>query len=120
MSEKEPPLMQQLGRKKYKEQVEKCNKFYDDHMAGKRNPKTGDYYYPISYSDPSKPKFGNLRARPEETLGYITCRNKNCNQPVRVSGVSRGITCWCGEAYIWTDDDKAEAIANTKKLQESE
>jgi hypothetical protein len=35
-------LKEELGPRKYRQQLEASNRFYDQHMAGKTNPKTGE------------------------------------------------------------------------------
>lgn len=77
MSKKEPPLMQELGRKKYFEKVEKANKHYDNYKAGKRDPKTGEYYNPISFTNPTKQKFSGVLA-----IGSIVCEKCLAEYPI--------------------------------------
>jgi hypothetical protein len=51
---KESAKRQEMGPKKFDAMVEKQNKFYDEHLAGRKNPKTGDLYHKIDFKDPRK------------------------------------------------------------------
>lgn len=82
---KESKLLQELGPKKYYKKVEDANKFYDKYKAGKRDPKTGEVFRDISYSNPNKQT--NL-GRP---LGCIECLS--CNEPLNVKTSTVSIIC---------------------------
>jgi len=88
MSTKEPALKQELGPKRYKQKVEEANAFYDKNMAGKRNPKTGEYYHPINFNDPTKSKFGH-----STTLAFVGCKNKHCDEYFSLNRRTRAIIC---------------------------
>jgi len=60
MAKKESPKMQEMGPKKYKAMQEKSFKFYDEHKVGKRDPKTGEVFRSINFSNPNKPKQKSL------------------------------------------------------------
>ena len=85
MAKKEPPMMQQLGPKKYYEKVDKAAKFYDQHKAGKRDPKTGEFYHNISFTAPKAPtKVG-------QTLGEIECNG--CKRPLTIRTSTICVSC---------------------------
>lgn len=67
MAERESPLCQELGPKKFTEKVEKANKFYDNYKAGKRDPKTGEFYYHIHGKNPL------LKTKLGRNDGCISC-----------------------------------------------
>lgn len=73
MSERESPLKQQIGPKKYQQIVEKNAKFYDNYKAGKTDPKTGEFYHHISGNDPNKIK--KLGGNSYGSIQCISCDN---------------------------------------------
>jgi hypothetical protein len=102
---KEPPKMQEMGPKKYGEMVRKQNKFYDDHMAGKRDRKTGEYYYHIDTKDPTKPVVVYNRNCTSTTIGYVNCTK--CNEEISVGSNSTGKCClYCGELNLFSAELK--------------
>lgn len=66
---KESINAQELGPKKYRDKIEKSNKFYDKYKAGKRDPKTGEFYHNIDFKNPCLKR--NLGA----TAGTVKCFN---------------------------------------------
>lgn len=84
---KESPKLQELGPKKYYQKLEKMNKFYDQHMAGKRDPKTGIFYNKIDYSNPDKSK--NLGGRP---LVSFECLS-GCGSVISINTTTVCIIC---------------------------
>jgi hypothetical protein len=105
---KESPKMQELGPKKYYEKLEKINKHYDDHMAGKRDPKTGELYHPISYTDPSKPKYA-FSAKGASI--YVPCKTDGCDNVMGLKRTTRTIICSkCKKLISWERDEIEELI----------
>lgn len=86
---KEPPLMQEIGPKKYYEKIDAAHKFYDKYKAGRRDPKTGEYYHHISFSDPNA-----KRTVTGQSLCQIECHD--CGNPLSVRTSTVCITCGCG------------------------
>jgi len=110
--------MQDMGPKKYREMVQKENSFYDKHKAGKKDPKTGQYYHHISTTDPrlAKSTSGTL-------CGYLECKTENCNEYYRVSSNSAGYICnKCGKYISITKEDKVkvEKERSAEKSQKQE
>lgn len=98
---KESPKQQELGPKRYKEMVERENKFYDNYKAGKRDPKTGQYYNPISFSDPrlSKVKTGG-------SIACVPCVTEGCENWLDVKRTTRAIICRsCKKMNSWTKEE---------------
>ena len=115
---KEPPLMQKLGRKKYMQQIEKCNKFYDDHMAGKRNRKTGEYYNEVHYTDPSKPKY-NIGGG--ASIGYVPCKTEECDEYLSLKRTTRAKICSkCGKMNDWSREEVEEIEEYFKSLKDGQ
>lgn len=101
---KEPKLLQELGPKKYRQKMESTNKFYDNHMAGKRNPKTGELYHHISFTDPNK------RTNTGKAVGEVECAG--CGYVFSVKRSSVMIICsHCKQLnkIKFTEDGEAEA-----------
>lgn len=81
MGKPESKMCQEMGPKKFYEKVEKANKFYDDHKAGKRDPKTGHYYNHINWTDPrKKTKLGS-------SLCTIECLKCGSHLPINTTTV---------------------------------
>ena len=101
---KESPALQELGPKKYRERMEKANKDYDKYKAGKKNPKTGEFYHHIDLNDPRIPKhYGNSSL--SETLGYTPC--EHCGEKISVGAISSGKCClYCGEYMFFSTELK--------------
>jgi hypothetical protein len=110
---KESPLRAELGDKKYNEKVEKVNKFYDRYKAGKRDPKTGEYYHHISATDPSKPKYSFSNSCLSVTIGHVKCQK--CKAKMSVGSNSLGKFClYCGGYNYFSAEmkDELRAAAN--------
>lgn len=103
MSEKLPEaaLKQELGPKKYQDKVDKANAFYDKYKAGKRDPKTGVYYHPISFTDPRKSKIGS-----GSSVGCFACPNPNCDHGISVKRTTAGVLCAGCKQFISVSVDK--------------
>lgn len=86
MSKRESRRLQELGPKKYYSEVERHNKFYDNHMAGKTNPKTGDYYHAINFKDPNKKKGLGSRY-------FTTVPCEQCGTPLSLTTKTAAIIC---------------------------
>lgn len=86
MGRKEPPLMQEIGPKKYYEKVRKANSEYDKYKAGKINPKTGEYYHRLG----ATPKESNISG---SLLGYVECITENCDNYFAVKRNTASIIC---------------------------
>lgn len=91
---KESALKQDLGPKKYQEKVDKANAFYDKYKAGKTDPKTGEYYHPISFTDPTKSKIST------KSVGYFPCPNMECDNGISVKRSTVGVQCFGCKKYI--------------------
>ena len=109
---KESPALQELGPKKYRERMEKANKEYDKYKAGKRDPKTGDYYHHVDFKDPRIPKnYGNSALT--EVLGYTPCGH--CGNEISVGALSNGKCClYCGE-YVFFDTELKDKLKKENK-----
>lgn len=102
---KEPPKMQDMGPKKYKQMIEKQNKFYDEHKAGKRDRKTGEYYYNISTTDPRKSK-----SLGGSFCGYMECKTEECDEVFTLKSTTSGIICSkCKKFISFSKEDKEQA-----------
>ena len=88
MTKKENSLHQELGTKKYREKVEAANKFYDKYKAGKTDPKTGEYYNPISFSNPNARKF-----KLGLSIGEVQCINEQCDYVFSIRRTTRAVIC---------------------------
>lgn len=98
MSDKESPKIQEMGLKKYKQMIEKENKFYDQYKAGRKDPKTGQYYYNISTKNPlAKTKLGR-------DAGCIECLN--CGYTLSISTATVIIICSQCKSYHIISRDK--------------
>lgn len=85
----EPGLMQEIGPVKYKKMVEDNSRSYDKYKAGKRDPKTGEFYHHIGFDKPKKTSCG-------QDLGYIDC--PHCDNYFNVKTSTVGIICSkCGK-----------------------
>lgn len=93
---------QEMGPRRYRDMIERTNREYDTYKKGKRNPKTGEYYYDISFNKPRKYNFG-------QSLGFIDC--PFCDNYFEVRTSTRGIICSKCNKFISLDYDK-----NTKEL----
>ncbi len=85
MSVKESPLCQEIGPKKYKERIEKSNKFYDEFKAGKKDPKTGQFYYHIHGKNPL------LKTKLGVNDGCVECGK--CKYPLGITTSTSCIIC---------------------------
>lgn len=85
VNKKEPPLLQEIGPKKYKEKIHKASEFYDKYKAGKTDPKTGEYYRHFN----QKP----TDTLSSSTLGYLECINDNCNNYFKITRNTSIIIC---------------------------
>lgn len=104
MSKKESPKMQELGPKRYYQTLEKINKDYDKYKAGKRNPKTGEYYNEIHFTDPRKKKFSNTAS-----IGYLPCINKECTEWFSINKRTQALICSkCGTLNVFSKEQKEE------------
>lgn len=86
MGRREPPLMQEIGPKKYYERVKKANADYDKYKAGKVNPKTGEYYHFLGAVKKSKNLGGS-------TLGFVECITEGCDNYFAVKRNTVSIIC---------------------------
>jgi hypothetical protein len=100
IKDRESPLMQEMGPKKYNRMVEKSDKFYDKYKAGRRDPKTGDFYYHIGVKPP---RTSDIKSN-YEGLGVIAC--PKCGKSIEVSNNSNGKVCFCGELIFFTTELK--------------
>lgn len=91
-------LRQELGDKKYNQLVEKENKFYDNYKAGKRDPKTGQFYYNIDFKDPRK------KTIPQKTIDGFYC--STCNIGLPLSRTTYMIQCTRCKTLYKVDRDK--------------
>ena len=97
--------MQELGPKKYKQMIEKQNKFYDEHKAGKRDRKTGEYFHHIHATDPRKTK-----SLGGSFCGYIECKTEDCDEVFTVKTTSGGIICnKCKKFISFSKEEKDQA-----------
>lgn len=112
---KESPKCQEMGPKKYGEYIRKQNAFYDKYKAGKKDPKTGEYYHHISGKDPSKPSITYSNSGVSTTIGYVKC--KECEADLWVGSNSVGRIClYCAEYNYFSIEMKDEL----KRKMESE
>lgn len=86
MAKKESPRFQELGPKKYYSELEKQNKFYDKYKAGKKDPKTGEFYHKIDFENPGKSKLGHSKF-----IADFKCLN--CDTYLTVRRNTAGIIC---------------------------
>ena len=77
--------LQELGPKKYFDKIKKANDFYDKYKAGKRDPKTGEYYHHIDFSDPNKKNYLGKSA------GAVEC--VHCGDWFEVSTSTAAVIC---------------------------
>jgi hypothetical protein len=97
----ETRLRAEMGDKKYKAMVEKSNKDYDKYKAGKRNPKTGEYYYHLDSRDPNKPLYSFSSSCVSEFIAEVKC--KGCDEMIPVSeNTSRKICLYCNELNFFS------------------
>lgn len=96
-ADKESPLKQELGPRKYNQMLENNSKFYDRHKAGRRDPKTGTYYHEISFEKPRVSKFG-------QDLGFLDC--PYCDNYFQVRSSTAGIICSKCKKFIAVDYNK--------------
>jgi hypothetical protein len=82
---KESKGIQELGPKKYYEKIKKENDFYDKYKAGKRDPKTGEYYHKIDFKDPRKKNYLG------KTAGAVAC--VYCDNWFEVSTSTTAVIC---------------------------
>ena len=107
---KDTPLRAEMGDKKYNSMIERQNKFYDKYKAGKRDPKTGEYYYHISGTDPSNPKRVFSSKCLSEELGRVKCTG--CETMLSVTSSSRVKVClFCGADNYFSNEFK-DALRN--------
>ena len=104
--DRESPLMQEMGPKKYKKMVEKSDKFYDKYKAGRRDPKTGEFYYHIGVKPPRDKEIKTNYL----DLGKIPC--PKCGSMVEVSNISCGKICFCGELVFFSMELKEKLREN--------
>ena len=116
---KESPLRAEMGDKKFDAMVEKKNREYDRYKAGKRDPKTGEYYHHISTEDPRKPKISlNTRCVCED-LGHVKC--SGCKEKISVTSSSRVKVClFCGSDNFFSNELKENLRNKLRKKNEQE
>jgi hypothetical protein len=94
---RESNLCQEMGPKKFHQMVEKENKFYDQHKAGRKDPKTGQMYYNIDYKDPRK------QTIKQKTIDGFMC--DVCESGISLSRTTFMIQCsHCQTLYKITRD----------------
>jgi len=80
--------MERVITKKQREQIHKANKFYDTHMAGKFNPKEGEYNFTMS---PTKKTILTPRAN------IIECE---CGNTVAITLSTKSFICGTCNKFI--------------------
>jgi len=106
VKDKESPLMQELGPRKYNKLIQDNSTQYDKFKAGKRDPKTGEYFRHIGFDKPKDSKFG-------QDLGFLDC--PYCDNYFQVRSSTAGIICSKCKKFIALDYNKDTKEINIRR-----
>jgi hypothetical protein len=107
--DKESPLMQDLGPKKYQTMLEKNSSFYDKYKAGKRDPKTGEFYHHIGLDKPKG------RTKTGKDMGDIEC--PKCGRLLNIRSSTIAISCSQCRTNIVLEYDKELEEMRIKEIR---